>query len=179
MKFNTLPAAEYLDECFIYNKKNGKIYWKKRPRYHFLSNQSFINFNSKYPLKEAGNKTNDGYLTVNLNRTNKYSVHRIIFKMIYRCDPEYIIDHINGNKLDNRIENLREANDCQNSWNKSVHKNNTSGFKNIRSVRNKWRAEVTVNKKYFHLGYFVNIDQAKLAVFNFKESYHGEYLRQE
>ena len=58
--------------------------------------------------KPCGTKDRYGYLVYNVNRGNQFKVHRLIWKLVHGTDPR-IVDHINGNKLDNRIENLRDG----------------------------------------------------------------------
>jgi hypothetical protein len=71
-------------------------------------------------------------------------------------------DHKNGNKYDNRKENLRDCTWSQNSMNKEIQKNNTSGVVGVSFFKQyeQWRAYITVNKKQIHLGYFDNFIDA-------------------
>ena len=105
--------------------------------------------------KIMGGKDKNGYITFRFNYV-LYRVHRIILtKYLGREIKEYC-DHINHNKSDNRISNLRELNHQENLQHQQLSPRNTSGYKGVNwyKHRKKWRAEITLNKKTLHLGYF-------------------------
>lgn len=88
------------------------------------------------------------------------------------------IDHINADKLDNRRENLRFANCSQNQANRpNLNKNNTSGYKGVswNKKSQKWRAYITVNRKYIHLGHHLDLGLAALAYNQAARQYFGEF----
>jgi hypothetical protein len=87
-----------------------------------------------------------------------------------------IIDHINGNRSDNRIDNLRVASNNQNAWNRIANKNSTNPIKGIRLHKdNKWEARIQVNKKSKYLGVFDDIELAELVVVEARNKYHKEF----
>lgn len=94
-------------------------------------------------------------------------------------DDKIIVDHINGNPLDNRKCNLRLVNNQQNCMNHKVRKDSKSGVSGVffDKDKNLWRANISLNRKHIHLGYYENIQDAirvrKLA----EEKYFGEYRR--
>lgn len=94
-----------------------------------------------------------------------YAAHRIIWLWIYGTFPKNEIDHINGNSFDNRLCNLREATRTENCQNTRRRKTNTSGKIGVGKckITNKWRAYITVNRKYIALGYYKNIQDAIAA----------------
>jgi hypothetical protein len=79
--------------------------------------------------------------------------------------PEDQIDHINRDRADNRIENLREVTNKQNQQNRSTNSDNTSGHTGVSWYKpySKWRAQIKHNHKVIHLGYFTNIEDAIAA----------------
>jgi hypothetical protein len=86
------------------------------------------------------------------------------------------VDHIK-NKNDNRIENLREADQNQQQHNKGLTKSNTSGVKGVSwNKRNeKWEAQLKFEGKKLHVGYFIDIKEAETAIKKLREQLHGEF----
>ena len=72
----------------------------------------------------------------------------------------YVIDHIDQNKLNNQKSNLRFVTKSGNAANSKLFKNNTSGVKGVVRFRNKWHAQITVNGKNIHLGYYDKMEDA-------------------
>lgn len=113
-----------------------------------------------------------GYIETKINNSS-IRLHRLLFEV---SDKE-VIDHINHDTLDNRKYNLRIATVSQNGMNQKLSTRNTSGEKGVSwHKRDKcWRAFITVNKKYIHLGSFNTKDEAILARRKAEEKYFGEY----
>lgn len=113
-------------------------------------------------------------------RVNKklHAVHRLIYLWHYGVLPPQI-DHINGNSKDNRIENLRPANDFQNQANKAKTKRNTSGFKGVEFCRTtgRWRARIMANRKKVCLGRFDTPIDAALAYDKAAMKLHKDFAR--
>lgn len=116
-----------------------------------------------------------GYLVTGVNY-KLYPTHRLIFLYHSGYLPN-VIDHINGNKQDNRIENLREATVSQNNYNCKKRKTNTSGHKNVYwdKTRNKWMVNMRVERRGKHIGYFDNIEDAIKAAIEARIKYHKEF----
>jgi hypothetical protein len=114
---------DFLTASSLWEYKDGNLYWKKTG-------------------KIAGYLHKTGYLYVGINKKT-YRVHRIIFLLCKGCAPR-IIDHVNCIKHDNRIENLREANDAQNQYN-TTQRNSKTNKKNIfwETTRKKWRVDIS------------------------------------
>lgn len=87
------------------------------------------------------------------------------------------VDHINGNGLDNRRDNLRPATTAQNQWNTEKQANNTSGYKGVTYDKRarKWKAYIGVNGKRLHLGYFSTAEEAAIAYNDAASVAHGEF----
>lgn len=106
---------------------------------------------------------------------NHVKMHRLIMGLKDNTDySECQIDHINHNKVDNRKENLRVVNNVQNSWNKSVWREDGSKI-GVRLERNKWLASITVNGNEIRLGKYNNYDDAVKARIDAEKKYWGEY----
>lgn len=158
------PDQKYLLECFEYEKETGFIYWKQRPLHHFKKEADFKTWNTRYAYKKAGSLRKNNYLRVGMHDKDLF-VHRVVFIMHHGYNPENIIDHIDMNPLNNRIENLRETSFTCNIRNTGVNRLNNSGIKGVdfHNASNKWRARIVVNREVKYLGIFENFDDAVKA----------------
>ena len=152
-----------------------------RERFEYRDGNLYHKFN--YPKVSAGSivgcKDAYGYIITCICQKN-YKVHRLIFLYHNGYMPDKI-DHINGNISDNRIENLREANDCSNMWNAKKFTKNTSGAKGVHfhKLCRKWWAQCQVNKVRHNLGFYETFEEAERVVKEFRTKAHGEYARHE
>lgn len=110
----------------------------------------------------VGTKDKDGYIVTYMGKY--YKVHHLVWLYHHGYLPN-MLDHINRNPSDNRIENLREVNKRCNSINSKLQRNNTSGIKGISWNKSlcKWEAYIHFHNKKKGLGYFLNIKDAKEA----------------
>jgi hypothetical protein len=108
-------------------------------------------------------------------RRTIFYMHRIITKV---SDGQHV-DHINGDRLDNRKANLRIATRSQNQWNRGPSKNSTSGHKGVywHKIRLQWMAAIEANGKRFYLGYFDSKSDAINAHKQAADFHHGEFSR--
>lgn len=150
MHAKDLVTPAYLHERLLLNPDTGVVFWR---------NSSSVpkNWNTKYAGKEAGLKTLvDGYRVVNI--LNKpYKLHRVVWAMVNGEWPTIDIDHIDGQRDNNAISNLRLAGSVMNHGNMVIKRsNNTSGYKGVSwdARYKKWRASIKVNKKAKKLGAF-------------------------
>jgi hypothetical protein len=150
-----------LNEYFLH--KDGKLYWKK------------ITGNRVSVGDEAGSLQGDGYLKVCL-LGKKYAVHRIIYAMHNQLNPE-VVDHIDGNRLNNKIDNLRACTKTQNNTNTSIRKHNTSGCKNVsfHKQTGKWRVIVRKDGKPHSFGLYDDIELADLVALEARNKLHGDF----
>jgi len=112
-------------------------------------------------------------LKANDSKTNSaISMHQLLGYKGY--------DHINRNTFDNRKSNLRQASAADNSRNRSIPKNNTSGFAGVHksSQYNRWIAQITVDKKVKYLGSFINKNDAIIARLKAEAKYYGDFAPQ-
>ena len=105
-------------------------------------------------------------------------IHRLVYIYHYGFVPN-VIDHIDNNRSNNRIENLREATQQQNCLNRIRHSNNTSGHKNVRwdSKCKKWVVEMSVNAKRKYFGWFEDLELAAFVAEEARDKYHGAFAR--
>lgn len=126
----------------------------------------------------AGCLGNRGYIRVTLNGV-EYMVHRIIYELHFGPIPEgYQIDHKDGNKSNNNLENLRLASRTQNAYNRSKNKNNSSGYKGVHfcSRDKKYKAQIALGKKRKYLGSFNSAEEASEAYLKAAKEVHKEFL---
>jgi hypothetical protein len=125
----------------------------------------------------AGNFDGSGYRQVQL-QGKKYMVHRIIWELNNGAIPENMtIDHINQNKSDNRIENLRLASHAENCRNRGLRKDSTTGYKGVswNKKAQKYSAQVGIDNKQKHLGYFDTAEEAFVVYQKASQELHGEF----
>ena len=135
------------------------------PNYKFnLNTNEVYGFHQKEYLI---NKLNvDGYYCVRLQQNkNQYNIglHRLVYQL---NNPNkditlFQIDHIDRDRTNNNIENLRVATHSENSCNISTRKDNTSGYKNIRKIGNSYKVEITKDRKRY-IKSFTNLSDAIL-----------------
>ena len=156
-----LPSIAYLRACFSYTPETGELFWLRRPADHFDSIGSERAFTSRWTGKPVGARTSLGYLMTSVCGV-KILVHRIVWAMQHGAWPNYFVDHINGQKDDNRIINLRDVPQSLNGLGLVKSKKNTSGHTGVTWNRKlgKWAAQVKYRGKNLYLGLYVDIEDA-------------------
>ncbi len=101
----------------------------------------------------------------------------LIHRIIMGAKKGEIVDHINGDTLDNRKCNLRLCTNAENCRNKKIHFDNTSGYKGIRKHENRWQAKITKDYKDYFLGEFKEAKDAALAYNEGAKKMFGEFAR--
>jgi hypothetical protein len=119
------------------------------------------------------------YYRLNVNKKTYY-VHQIVYLYHHGCIPKYL-DHIDGNSLNNKIENLRECNQSQNIANSKLSKANSSGYKGVsyRTDTKKWQAQIMFNRKHISLGCYKTKKEASIAYENMAKKIYGNFARPE
>ncbi len=159
-----LPSFERLHEMLSYDVETGMLTWKERDVSSFEGAEMPAHimaksWKSRFAGKQAGG-FGGGYHRVMIDGKHQLS-HRVIWKMVKGEDPIFV-DHIDGNRLNNRIENLRNVTHAVNMKNKSLYRNNKSGVPGVEyHKRDKvWAVKVGVNGKQVHLGSFKSFEEA-------------------
>ena len=129
---------------------------------------------------------NDGHgynyvVLYNDNNKKKMTVHKLVANaFIDNPDNKPCIDHIDNDKLNNKVTNLRYATHIENNQNRSMRKDNTSGIKGVTFIKryNKWQAQIKINGKNIYLGSFDNKDEAIKARLIKSMEIHGKFINQ-
>ncbi len=163
-----LPDLLYLRECFDCDPPRGILLWLTRPRSHFQGNPTVSRrWNTRYAGKAAARQVAiNGIL---------YLTHRVLWKMATGDEPPEI-DHINGDRTDNRIENLRAVSHEQNMRNLRRRKPRTLP-RGVSPWKGRWRASITVNYVHHHLGIFDSVAAAEAAYLSASSRLHGDFGR--
>jgi len=156
-KLNLSNLFEYCD---------GELYWKSKPKHGHIKvgdKAGWINALG-YKYVGAGGK--------------HHRLHRVIFFMHHGYLPD-VIDHIDGDILNNRIENLRPATHTQNMRNTKLSARNNSGVKGVNwdKKSNKWRVHISVDGKTKTFGRFKDMELAELIAIEARNKYYGEFAR--
>lgn len=163
-----LPCPTLLRQLLRYEPETGKLFWRARGArwfpdgYH--SRTSYAkSWNAQYADKEAFTAKTNGYPYGAMFCTNFFA-HRLIWKLVTGDDPEQV-DHINGDRADNRWPNLRNVSNLENARNRKILDRNTSGHTGVyREKRTqRWVAYINGNGKKKHLGTFDAFDEAVAA----------------
>ena len=162
MNFLTQEKAHNL---FVY--KDGILFWKEKPKCSRRMDGSL----------EAGTTTTNGYKKFVFCQ-KKYYVHQIVFLMHHGYVPD-LIDHIDGNTKNNRIENLRESNKSKNACNSKVRSDNKSGCRGVvwHKKAEKWMVQVVKNKKAKYLGLYEDFELACLVADEARHLFHGNHAK--
>ncbi len=143
-------TPELLRQMFNYDSAAGHLIWLNR---HDRDNA----WNARYAGKVAGCINSQGYVVVVIN-AKIHNAHRIMWAIYHGEYPKHNIDHINGNRTDNRICNLRDVSNKENLRNQKLRVGNKSGSHGVYRMRDcdRWSAEIRVDGKKIHLGLFKN-----------------------
>jgi hypothetical protein len=154
-------VSEYLD----YNPETGIFIWKVKTK-------------TRGKGEIAGNANWRGYVSIWIN-ASPYYAHRLAWAIHHGEWPIGDIDHINENKSDNRISNLRVASRSENMFNRGSNKNNTSGIKGVSFCKstNRWRAQITMDRKSVNVGRFKTKEEAADAYILKAREIRGEFAK--
>jgi hypothetical protein len=125
--------------------------------------------------------TSQGYMATNVKKSDDKRtillMHRHILTLEHWDVNGHLVDHIDGNKLNNQLSNLRLVNYSQNGWNSEKRKRNTSGYKGVSWNKGKrmWKSSIMVNRKQIFLGYYKDIELARQAYSEAEVRYQKEF----
>ena len=153
-KAKALPSLGYVQEHLRYDPNTGLFWWKKQNK----SGRSLFN-----PAGYLHTQSNYWMLYID---GQKYRAHRIAWLLYYKQDPgRFQIDHIDRDRRNNKIDNLRLVTPQQNHFNKGTPSNSTSGVTGVhwRKKNKKWQAHGRLDGKRYNLGYFDSKNDAAAA----------------
>lgn len=149
-----------------YEPQTGRLFWKERsPELFAAGNTSKESvcktWNKRFAGKEAFTASNTGY-RYGAIFAQLYLAHRVIWLMVHKAWPEDQIDHINGDRADNRIKNLRAVTNRQNCKNQCARSDNSTGVTGVYWFKrdSRWVSSITSDGKTVHLGYFDSFEDA-------------------
>ena len=185
MAVKPLPSQEVLRQLLNYDPETGDLFWKERPVEMFAATKrrtqdhACAHWNARHAGKAAMfGHHNTGYKWGRIFG-RPYLTHRVIWKLVHGSDPAEQIDHINGDRSDNRLVNLREATAMQNGKNHGMNRNNTSGYKGVSWVGRdrRWAAGIRADGRFVSLGHHKCPTAAAVAYRRAAQRLHGEFAR--
>lgn len=161
------PTIEELREYLDYDPETGALFWKKRPSPKIQQGQ----------LAGVTARNSYGYKQVRL-RGYALQVHRVVFALHHGRWPTPCCDHIDGDRTNNRADNLRECSVSQNQQNRRLSRNNTTGVKGVRRLSGGYLAKVEISRRA-HTKWFRRLEDAAAYVKQLREQLHGDFARHE
>lgn len=163
--FTPTPIPAEAKELLHYNPVNGNMTWKVHRNGNALAGDP------------AGWVENGRYRIELLGKV--YLAHRVAYFIHTGKQPPRFLDHIDGNSLNNKFDNLRVATRRQNNRNKGLYSNNTTGSKGVTycAESGKYRARAGLNGRKVHLGRYDTIEEASKAYEEFTKRAYGDYFR--
>lgn len=167
-----LPTPEQLRKLLRYEPDTGKLFWLERGPEWFSHcerpRHERTRWNNRFAGQEALTATNArGYKigSVRVAGLSNLSAHRAAWALYHGVWPNGMLDHANGDKTDNRLENLSVVDKFGNARNQKRHSRNTSGVNGVHwcKARNRWQATIFANGVTTYLGNFKCKDEATLA----------------
>ena len=158
------PTKERLEELFDYQPESGLFFRKQK--------------NSRAKAGSiAGHIKDNGYIAINVDG-GKYHAHRLAWIYINGCEPSGDIDHIDGDRTNNRISNLRNVSRSTNLENikKAKSHNKSTGILGAYPSGNGFTSKIQVKGKTYHLGSFKTVEQASTAYMEAKRKYHEGFV---
>ena len=181
MAAKRMPSIRQIRQLLSYDPAAGILTWKPRRRNQFPTGHEWQwkIWNARHANKPAGGLQH-GYIKINLNTCFFYA-HRLIWLLVHGRPVPNEIDHIDGNRENNRIDNLRPATRVINSINVRTRLNTVTGVKGVNFCKEtgRYRVHITRDKKTFRLGRFDTVAEAAAVRRKAATRLHGAFARHE
>lgn len=166
---NVMLTQERLKEFLFYDNKTGCFYRHKS-----------FKTGKQIPYKLVGTQRPDGYLSTCIDGKT-YLLHRLAWLYVHNKWPDDVIDHINGNKSDNKITNLRSVTQSQNLINRDFDRKSNYKIGGVywNKGKNAWMVRITINKKQVYMGLYDDFFEACCVRKSAVNTYYGEYAYKE
>lgn len=148
-----------MSKALRYDPETGKLFWLERGATLCASVAERKRWNSRYAGREAFTPNAHGYLN-GFVLGRMYLAHRVAWAMHNKTSAFGILDHIDGDRTNNRISNLREVTPRENAQNAKAKPSNKSGVIGVSACRGRWRATIMQDGKQVSLGVFGTVDEA-------------------
>jgi hypothetical protein len=160
-----MPCATKLRLLLNYDATSGELTWRKSARRGYKPGDTagFIHRKNRYRIVRLEGRG--------------YYAHRLIWKIVNGAEPVGVIDHIDGDRANNAWANLRPATIAQNSQNRKVHKNNSTGVVGVHPEGSHFRAIIKKDGVVHDLGRFSSVADAERMIVPLRRKLHGEYAR--
>lgn len=161
-------TPEEARELFDYEPETGLLRWRR----------NVSRWKAGQVAGTPKRRKHTSYVEVR-HRGKWYLAHRLAFAIVEGAWPEQLVDHINGNGIDNRWANLRKATTAQNARNRKTPSTNTTGHRGVVAVTRfgqvGYEARIKVNGKVIELGRFKSKQEAAAAYLRGQAEHHGEF----
>lgn len=188
MTIKATPPPDFVRECLTYNPISGDLFWVERPRAHFGSNATWVNFNTNFAGTIAGCRQyqRDGVspsrvaVSITFNgRAYRVGAHQLAYNIMGIEVPDGCeVDHRDCDPWNNAWLNLRIASHSQNSKNRKKNRGKKEDLpKGVARRRSKFRATIRKDGKDFRLGTFDTPEEAHAAYCTAAEELHKDFAR--
>lgn len=170
-------TSEHLRNVLRYDAESGALYWKERPLNMFKSTGEAAAWNRRFAGGPALTADNGGGYRCGSVLGQKHKAHRVVWCMHFGEWPDRDIDHINRDRSDNRIVNLRLATHAENQRNRRGNIKSSSAFKGVswHAASKKWRAAIRISGKFKSLGTYTREEDAAAAYDLEAARHHGSF----
>ena len=156
-------TQERIKEILDYDPMTGEFVWK-------VERSGYVKKG-----KKAGSRHRTGYITITVDNI-AYKAHRLAWLYVYGELPNSPLDHINGDRKDNRISNIRQTSNNENQWNRYKARRDNACTELLgvswHKARGKWRVHISVDKKNLYLGSYPTAEEGYAIYLRFKELLH-------